>query len=140
MKPVTREWIEKAEGDYRVAASQWRVEEPVYDALCFHAQQCAEKYLKAWLVERGADFPKTHDLEALAKLCLPSLLDLVLLMDDLRFLTSFAVEIRYPGIFATRQDAEKCWQAAVRVRDLVRRNWREALCDSFALEHTETGG
>lgn len=41
-------------------------------------------------------------------------------MDDLRFLTSFAIEIRYPGIFASSQDAERCWQSAVRVCALFR--------------------
>lgn len=120
LRLITQEWIEKAEGDYRVAASQWRVEDPVYDALCFHAQQCVEKYLKAWLVEQGADFPKVHDLEALAKLCIPSLPGIGNAMDGLRFLTSFAVEIRYPGISALREDAERCWQAALQVRHLIR--------------------
>jgi HEPN domain-containing protein len=120
MKLITQEWTEKAEGDYRVADSQWRIEDPVYDAICFHAQQCTEKYLKAWLIEQGEHFPKTHDLEALAKLCLPSLPELTSLMDSLRFLTSFAVEIRYPGTFAGRRDAERCWQAALRARNLVR--------------------
>jgi HEPN domain-containing protein len=121
MKPMTQEWTEKAEGDYKVAASQWGIEEPVYDAICFHAQQCAEKYPKAWLVEQDADFPKTHDLEALAKLCMPSLPELDSLLDGLRFLTSFAVEIRYPGTSAERQDAERCWQAALQTRDLISR-------------------
>jgi len=125
MKLIAREWTEKAEGDYSVAASQWREEEPVYDALCFHAQQCAEKYLKAWLVEQDTEFPKTHDLEALAKLCMPSLPGLASLLDGLRFLTSFAVEIRYPGAFAQREDAERCWRAALQVRDLVRGTLRE---------------
>jgi HEPN domain-containing protein len=120
MKPVTQEWTEKAEGDYKVAVSQWHTEDPVYDAICFHAQQCAEKYLKAWLVERDVYFPKTHDLEALAKLCMPSLPELASLLDGLRFLTSFAVEIRYPGTFAQRQDAERCWQAALQARNLIR--------------------
>ena len=120
MKPMTREWVEKAEGDYKMAADQWRTQEPVYDGICFHAQQCAEKYFKAWLAEQGIDFPKIHDLEALARLCTPSLPQVIPFMDGLRFLTSFAVEIRYPGTNARRQDAEKCWQAALRARDLVR--------------------
>jgi HEPN domain-containing protein len=120
MKPLTQEWTEKAEGDYKVAASQWHTEDPVYDAICFHSQQCIEKYLKAWLVEQDVDFPKTHDLEALAKLCKPSLPELASLLDGLRFLTSFAVEIRYPGAFAQRQDAKRCWQAALQARNLVR--------------------
>jgi hypothetical protein len=74
------------------------------------------------LVERHADFPRTHDLEVLAKLCLPSLAELGALLDELRFLTSFAVEIRYPGTFASRQDAERCWQSALRVRVLLRKH------------------
>jgi HEPN domain-containing protein len=114
MKPLTQEWGQKAEGDYTVAATLWQAESTVYDAICFHAQQCIEKYLKAWLVEHESTFPKTHDLEALAKQCLPSLPDLASLMDELRLLTSFAVEIRYPGTSAERQDAESCWQTAVR--------------------------
>ena len=121
MKPLTHEWSKKAEGDYTAAATLWQAENPVYDAICFHAQQCLEKYLKAWLVEQEIDFPKTHDLEALAKQCLPSLPDLAALMDALRFLTSFAVEIRYPGTFAERQDAEDCWQTSVQARALIRR-------------------
>lgn len=120
MKPITLEWADKAEGDYKVAASQWQMTDPVYDAICFHAQQCTEKYLKAWLVEQGVGFPRVHDLEIVARLAIPSLPNLALLLDDLRFLTSWAVEIRYPGVSAQRQDADKCWQIALRVRDLIR--------------------
>jgi HEPN domain-containing protein len=120
MQPMTQEWIDKAEGDAQVVTALWQMAEPVYDAICFHAQQCVEKYCKAWLVEREVNFPRTHDLEALAKLCLPSLTKLTTVMDDLRFLTSFAVEIRYPGISASRQDAEHCWQSASRARALFR--------------------
>jgi HEPN domain-containing protein len=119
---MTQEWVDKAEGDAKVAAALWQMADPVHDAICFHAQQCVEKYCKAWLVEQGMDFPRTHDLEALAKLCLPSLVDLATLMDDLRFLTSFAVEIRYPGTFASRQDSEHCWQSASRTRTLFRQH------------------
>lgn len=120
MKPLTQEWVDKAEGDYRVASAQWQSADPVWDAICFHAEQCAEKYLKAWLVEHALDFPKTHDLEVLAKLCLPTLSELAPLMDGLRFLTSSAIEVRYPGMFAKKEDAHKCWQANLEVRDLAR--------------------
>ena len=116
MKPITQEWIEKAEGDYRVAADQWEKDKPVYDAICFHAQQCIEKYLKAWLVEHEIDFPRIHDLELLGRLCIPSLPEMSELLDRLRLLTSFAVEVRYPGITAEKEDAEMCWQAAIEIR------------------------
>lgn len=122
MKPIASEWVAKAEGDYKVVAHQWQADDPVYDAICFHAQQCAEKYLKAWLTEQDVAFPKTHDLEALAKLCLPTLSELASLLDGLRLLTSFAVEVRYPGASAERQDAETCWQVALQVRQLLRQH------------------
>jgi len=52
MKPETREWINKAEGDLGTARREMKVTlEPNFDAACFHAQQCAEKYLKARLIE-----------------------------------------------------------------------------------------
>ena len=120
MKPLTQEWVDKAEGDYRVSSAQWQSADPVWDAICFHAEQCAEKYLKAWLVEHALDFPKTHDLEVLAKMCLPMLSELAPLMDGLRFLTSSAIEVRYPGMFAKKEDAQKCWRANLEVRDLAR--------------------
>jgi HEPN domain-containing protein len=66
MKPTTAEWIEKAEGDFATMQRESRARRnPNYDAICFHAQQCAEKYLKARLVEADISFGKVHDLVAL---------------------------------------------------------------------------
>jgi len=48
MNPSAQEWINKAEGDWATANRENQVRKnPNYDAVCFHAQQCAEKYLKA---------------------------------------------------------------------------------------------
>jgi len=48
MKPLTREWVKKAENDFKVASQILRRrKEIITDAACFHLQQCAEKYLKA---------------------------------------------------------------------------------------------
>jgi len=66
MNPLTREWVSKAEGDLSTAERELRArKKPNYDAACFHAQQCAEKYLKAFLQEKGIPFGKTHNLVAL---------------------------------------------------------------------------
>jgi HEPN domain-containing protein len=47
MNPLTQEWIDKAEGDFRTATREIQVtQDPSYDGVCFHAQQCVEKYLK----------------------------------------------------------------------------------------------
>ena len=60
MRALTTEWVEKAEGDYATAGREIRARRrPNYDAVCFHAQQTAEKYLKAFLQENDVAFPKT---------------------------------------------------------------------------------
>jgi len=72
MKPELSEWVAKAEGDFVTARREISaIEYPNYDAVCFHAQQCVEKYLKARLVAAGRPFPKIHDLSALLNLVLP---------------------------------------------------------------------
>jgi len=66
MKPLTIEWIEKAEEDSVMMLKGYRArKDPAYNASCFHAQQCAEKYLKGRLEEAGIVFNKTHDLKEL---------------------------------------------------------------------------
>ncbi|MFQ5859583.1 MAG: HEPN domain-containing protein, partial [Anaerolineae bacterium] len=72
MNPLTAEWVDKAEGDYATTGRELRARRrPNYDAACFHAQQTAEKYLKAFLQEHGVAFPKTHNLIELLELCRP---------------------------------------------------------------------
>ena len=57
MKPLTAEWVEKADADFATASREMRVRKaPNFDAVCFHAQQCAEKYLKAILQEVDLPF------------------------------------------------------------------------------------
>jgi HEPN domain-containing protein len=61
MKPITLEWIEKAEEDWHVMGNAYRARKnPAYNATCFHAQQCAEKYLKGRLAEAGIRFHRTR--------------------------------------------------------------------------------
>ena len=73
MNELTTEWLEKAEGDYATAERELRARRhPNYDAVCFHAQQTIEKYLKAFLQEHGVNFPKTHSLIELLEIALPS--------------------------------------------------------------------
>jgi len=94
---VTREWVTKAESDLRAAVYllEPRVEQPT-EAVCFHAQQCAEKYMKALLVFRGTDFPKTHDLEKLTAL-LPVTYRPRLTIEEQRRFIGYATAARYPG-------------------------------------------
>jgi len=124
MKQITGEWVEKAEGDYAMLERESRVrKDPSYDGICFHAQQCAEKYLKARLSEAGIGFAKVHDLVALLDQALEVEPMWEAYRTDLAFLSDFAVSFRYPGESADREDA---LDARRRCR-LFRKAAREAL-------------
>jgi HEPN domain-containing protein len=91
MKPITGEWVAKAEGDFATAQRELNAtEQPNYDAVCFHAQQCAEKYLKAFLQEADVSFPRTHDLADLLSLTLSNEPTWSSMTADLNILSAFA--------------------------------------------------
>ena len=117
MQPLTREWVEKAEGDFTVAAQiMRRRKRRVFDAACFHSQQTAEKYLKACLCEEGVAFPKTHDLVALLKLMLPREPLWEALLPAAQALTDYAVDFRYPGDTATLAEARRALKDCKAIR------------------------
>src|SRR5574341_127222 len=121
MKQSTLEWIEKAEDDWIVAQRVYRARKhPVYDAACFHCQQCVEKYLKAELNEAGLIFDKTHDLADLLKqisVVEPSRTNLQAQTD---YLTDFAVRYRYPGNKATKAHTQRAIKDCGEVRRVIR--------------------
>ena len=123
MKPLTLEWVEKAEGDFISAQREYRARKyPNYDSACFHAQQCVEKYLKARLVEAGKPFSKTHDLAYLAGLLDEKEPFLAAYIQSLRELTDFAVEFRYPGTSAEKEDAKDALKTCKDVRKFMRQS------------------
>ena len=124
MKQATREWVKKAEADYEAATYLARRRKvPLHDAVCFHCQQCGEKYFKARLEDAGVRSPKTHDLLRLLALLLPLEPLWSALSPAAKFLTDFAVDFRYPGSEATKTDAK----AALLHTKTIRREARLAL-------------
>jgi len=95
---------------------------PNPDSACFHAQQCAEKYLKARLQEAGLAFPKTHDLLELLRRALAVEPGWRILTPALNQLVNYAVVFRYPGSSASQADARKALAACRAVRQVVRRS------------------
>jgi len=123
MMPLTSEWVEKAENDCHSALRELRARKnPNYNGACFHAQQCAEKYLKGRLQEEGIAFRKTHFL--------PTLLDLLTDLEplweawreELTALSAFAVNFRYPGDSADKAMAREAVSICKKVRAEVRRS------------------
>ncbi len=121
MNPLTAEWIEKTEGDFASAKREVRArKQPNYDAACFHAQQCAEKYLTAQLQEANIRFGKTHDLLVLLDQLLSTEPAWASLRADLDALTSYAVDFRYPGTSAGKELARTAVKQCAKVRQAVR--------------------
>lgn len=121
MKPLATEWATKAEGDWATAQRELKARKsPNYDAACFHAQQCAEKYFKARRQEADVPFGRTHNLESLLNLVLPLEPSWTVLRPLCRSLTAFAVEFRYPGEFSdkmlARHAVTECQEIRIRVR------------------------
>ena len=121
MKPAVAEWVSKAEGDFLTTGRELRARKsPNYDAVCFHAQQCAEKYLKAMLQEHDKQIPKIHNLIELMLLCEKVDSSFEMLRADLVMMERFAVQVRYPGETAEKEDAQVAYAAMGTVRTFVR--------------------
>jgi HEPN domain-containing protein len=115
-----RAWCERAEEDFTLARAALRRKQPLAAGACFHAQQCAEKYIKALLISKGADFPKTHDLLMLNNLCSAAGIFLEIDPKHLNTLTDYAVRTRYPGNDPTADDAKEAIKLAKLVRNFAR--------------------
>jgi len=112
---------QQSRGDFHVALMSYRARKnPSYDPSAFHSQQCAEKYLKARLEEGGIAFVRTNDLLVLHQSALRLEPAWVVLQPFLIFLNPFAVAYRYPGISATRVDAQDALRNCREARRIAR--------------------
>ena len=121
INPLTLERVRKAEGDWvAIKRLQYPSLTPdVYDAICFHAQQCIEKYLKAWLQEANLRVPRTHNLNVLLRLIVPTHPEWRAWRTDFAKFTPHAVDVRYE-IFATEAEVEHAMRVCTEVRDAIR--------------------
>lgn len=122
---VAREWADKADNDLKTAAHTLKLGNKCpTDTVCFHAQQCVEKYLKAFLVVLKIEFPRTHDIEILISL-IPRSIRLSLTVEEQRRLTEYATIMRYPGPYEPILLSEA--KQAVKLARLVRQKIRKLL-------------
>lgn len=112
---------QKGEADFFSAGREYRARKrPNFDAACFFAQQCIEKYLKGRLADAGRPIPKTHDLSVLLDAVVPLEPLWEAARSRLETLTSYAVLFRYPGESATRTLAKTAITDARWVRSMMR--------------------
>jgi HEPN domain-containing protein len=89
-----KSWIAHAEDDYGAVTALVRGRKKFLYSACFHAQQCAEKYMKALLIFKDQDFPKAHDLSTLSDLCGLAGIFIGISDTSLEFLSGYAVGTR----------------------------------------------
>jgi HEPN domain-containing protein len=120
---IAREWMSKAENNLKTAAHTLKLgADCPTDTVCFHAQQCVEKYLKAALVGLEIPFPRSHDIEVLLEL-LPKQARPSLTVEQQRRLTQYATVMRYPGPYdpVTLSEAKEAVKLARRVHREIRK-------------------
>ena len=115
---LVRGWLRRARSD--LVAMEVLLNAGAFDSACFHAQQAAEKYLKAFLIHHETQFPFTHELDKLIKLCAgidPSFQSLATTADSL---TPYAMKLRYDETFwPALEEAQAARASALAVKEFV---------------------
>lgn len=116
------EWIEKAEGDFQTVVDLRNKKRKIQQyIIAFHCQQCIEKYLKALLTYHKIEFPKQHDLEELLSLLLLKDGLIAPIQSELKKLTPYAVQFRYPGDDVSSVEVTQAVKSTKKLRAILRR-------------------
>lgn len=122
-KKIVNEWLKKAEEDLGFASQTLSDPKITYYAqICFHFQQAAEKYLKAFIVAQDLEFKKIHDLPELLRICANKDAKLKELSEACEFLTDFYIDTRYPVHWpadTTKEETEKAKASALLIKDRI---------------------
>ena len=120
---IAKQWVAKAANDLLNADNNLKSEIIPFDTVCFHCQQAAEKFLKAFLVGKGQPYPITHDLLLILEKILPLNGDAENLRDTLAILMPYAVEIRYPDdwYMPSKEDAREAMDAVNKVKQWLQK-------------------
>jgi HEPN domain-containing protein len=118
---LVQEWIQKANEDEKAGIILLKEKGP-WSAACFHFQQMAEKYLKAYLVFKKKRFRKIHDLTEILKNCIQLDKGFLKLKENCEKLTPYGVATRYPGDFPeeiSKEEAQKTFKMAREIKEFV---------------------
>lgn len=123
-RKIIKEWLEKAENDYKFACINLEnTSNKFFAQICFHFQQSAEKYLKAYIIANELPFKKIHDLVELMQICMSKEKDFSSLKEEGEFLTDYYIDTRYPVHWPatyTREEAERAKQSTEKIRKFIR--------------------
>ena len=123
-RELYEKWIRRADEDLAVADQLLLDGVPYFGSIGFHAQQAAEKFLKAFLVWHQIEFPKTHDLSKLLELIAQCDKPLSESLQGILVLTVYGVDTRYPDDLPdlTKNEATQAVELAREVKDVLLRS------------------
>ena len=119
---IIKEWLAKADDDFYFADANLREGSEFFAQICFHFQQAAEKYLKAYIICNSLNFSKVHDLVHLLKTCSDHEPSLARLKEDCILLSTAYIDTRYPVHWPTdytRETAIKLNVAASNISRII---------------------
>ena len=119
---IIKLWIIKADNDLKAGKDEFVTENPATDTVCFHMQQCVEKYLKVFLVFKSKEISKTHNLALILQQCI----EIDSEFEKLRIagadeLTVYAIGTRYPDDFymPSLEESKKAILIAEEIKQFV---------------------
>lgn len=120
---IVAEWLNKADEDFEFAKVNLEEGKSFFPQICFHFQQAAEKYIKAFIIAKEIEFKKVHDLGLLLKMAASRDASLEELKEDSEYLAAFYIETRYPVHWPTnftRSEASRAHHAALRIQKAIK--------------------
>jgi len=120
-KELINSWIKKAEKDLLTAQHELSFPDAVTESVCFHCQQAAEKFLKAYLIHLGILFIKTHEIGELITKCESKDKEISAFKEEADKLTDYAIEVRYPEelLEPTSEEAKEAFEIATKIKEFV---------------------
>lgn len=120
---IVNEWLFQADEDFGFASVNLKTDDEFFSRICFHFQQAAEKYLKTFVIAKGLELKKIHNLNILLDDCIKIDKEFEELKDNCLFLNPFYIDTRYPAFWPVgreRKEAEQAQRAAKEIGDLVK--------------------
>jgi HEPN domain-containing protein len=120
MTGTLKEWLDRAEGDFRAATREVQAQDLYsYPVIAVLSQQCIEKLLKAFLISKQVDFPKIHDLQKLSELVYQVDSTLDLREKNLDWLTLLGGTSRYPEGDVLQEEALEAYELCQALRQMI---------------------
>ncbi len=127
-RDIAMEWFKMADLDFNSAKFLLNMRPMPFEIICYHCQQCAEKYLKGYMALKGLQPLKIHDLTILNKQCITVDLRFKQIEDECIELTDYGVQIRYPfHIELEEKDVQNAIKNAQKIADFVKNIAKEEL-------------